>query len=77
MSELDPSYYARVFASPEAQLVLEDLTNRFGPRVAKTTGGIDAVLATYEQAGSARVISFIHRRIDVANNGDPNEPEHE
>lgn len=68
---LDPSYYARAFASPEANRVLEELTRLFGPRAAKTAGGIDAVLETYERAGAARVISFIHRRIDAANNGDP------
>lgn len=70
---LDPSYYARVFGSPEGELVLDELVRLFGHRRPNTDGGIDAVLKTYVQSGSAQVPDFILRRIAVANNGVPND----
>lgn len=70
---LDPSYYARVFASPEGEMVLEELVRVFGHKPARTDGGIDAVLTTYKQAGAAQVPDFILRKIAAANNGDPND----
>lgn len=70
---LDPSYYARVFGSPEGELVLDEIVRLFGHRSPITEGGIDAVLKTYVREGSAKVPDFILRRIAVANHGDSND----
>jgi hypothetical protein len=70
---LDPSYYARVFGTPEGEQVLDELVRIFGHRAPSTEGGIDAVLKTYVQSGSAKVPDFILRRIAVANHGAPND----
>lgn len=63
---LPPAVYARHFEQlREGQEILEELTVRFG-RGAKLTGGIDAVLQTYHNAGAASVIAFIVNRINQA-----------
>lgn len=64
---LDPAVYARTFDQlREGQAILEELTQRFA-RPAKLTGGIDAILATYHNAGSRAVVEFIVSRINQAN----------
>jgi len=70
---LDASYYARVFTSPDGEVVLDELVRIFGHRAPSTEGGIDAVLKTYTQSGSAKVPDFILRRIAAANHGEAND----
>lgn len=67
MSEqLSPEVYARVFENhAEGRLILEELTARFA-RPAVTSGGIDAILQTYQRDGARRVIEFIVGRINQA-----------
>lgn len=63
---LPPEVYARVFENHhEGRMILEELTRRFA-RPAVTTGGIDAVLQTYQRDGSRKVIEFIVARINQA-----------
>lgn len=58
-------------------LLLEDMTRRFA-KPAVTKGGIDAVLATYLNAGSRRVLDHIVRQINRANGvNDDRQPEEE
>lgn len=64
---LDPAVYARVFEGHhEGTLILEELVQRFS-RPAKLTGGIDAVITTYHNAGARSVVEFIVARINQAN----------
>lgn len=68
-----PGDYKLIFEDNRVgSLLLEDLTARFA-RKAVTTGGIDAVLATYKNAGQWEVINFILGRINEANR--PREPQ--
>lgn len=63
---LPPEAYARVFENhAEGRLILEELTARFA-RPAVTSGGIDAILQTYQRDGARRVIEFIVGRINQA-----------
>lgn len=65
-TQLDPAVYARVFENhAEGRMILEELTARFA-RPAVTSGGIDAILQTYQRDGSRRVIEFIVGRINQA-----------
>lgn len=67
-----PEMYARVFENhAEGVLILEDLTRRFA-RPAVTTGGIDAILQTYDRNGARRVVEFIVGRINQAHGVDDN-----
>lgn len=52
------AYWEVFTASPAGQMVLADLMQRFA-RPATTTGGIDAVLKTYCDAGARRVLDHI------------------
>lgn len=67
--------YKRVFEDHhEGRLVLENLIQRFA-RNAVTTGGIDAVLKTYQQDGSRKVLDHIVNQINIANGLRAEQPE--
>lgn len=63
----DPEVYRRLFEDhADGVAVLEDLVARFSqPQV--STGGIDAVLKTYERGGMRRVLDHILGQINKAN----------
>lgn len=68
--------FKRVFEEHhEGAMVLENLIQRFA-RNAVTTGGIDAILKTYMQAGHRDVLDHIVLRINRAN-GVQDQPEEE
>ena len=72
---LPPEVYARVFENhAEGRQILEELTRRFA-RPAVTTGGIDAVLQTYQRDGLRKVVEFIVARINQAAGLDISEQE--
>lgn len=71
MSDMTPRQVAdmfkRVFEDHhEGRQVLEILIQRFA-RNAVTTGGIDAILKTYQQDGSRKVLDHIMNQINTAN----------
>lgn len=71
MSELTPEQVAAMFKRVfedhhEGRLCLDLLVRRFA-RNAVTTGGIDAVLKTYQQDGSRKVLDHIVNQINTAN----------
>lgn len=67
MSTPTPEDYKMVFEDHRVgAALLEDLTRRFA-RPAVVSGGIDAVLQTYQRDGMRRVIEFIISRINQAN----------
>lgn len=71
--------FKRVFEDHhEGRMCLELLIQRFA-RNAVTTGGIDAVLKTYQQDGSRKVLDHIMNQINIANglrgSGDDNQQE--
>lgn len=63
---IDPQIYRRLFEDhADGVAVLEDLIARFSqPQV--STGGIDAVLKTYERGGMRRVLDHILGQINKA-----------
>ncbi|SEI78757.1 hypothetical protein [Achromobacter sp. NFACC18-2] len=69
---VDPSVYKEIFEDDRrGAAVLEDLIQRFArPQV--NSGGIDAVLKTYERGGMRLVLDFITAQINRAN-GVPDE----
>lgn len=64
--QLSPITYSRVFETPEGELVLDEL-NRIFRKAAVVEGGIDAILKTYRNEGSRRVLDFILLKINLAN----------
>ncbi|OGT05270.1 MAG: hypothetical protein A2143_10855 [Gallionellales bacterium RBG_16_57_15] len=54
--------------------ILEDMILRF-TQPAVVTGGIDAVLKTYQRIGQREVIDFIVRQINRANGVQESQPE--
>lgn len=70
---VDPSTYREIFEDDRrGAAVLEDLVARFA-RPAVTSGGIDAVLQTYQRDGMRRVIDYIVSQVNRANGvPDPN-----
>jgi len=63
-----PQDYALVFADHKVgAAILEDLVSRFA-RGAVTTGGIDAILRTYQNDGRRQVIDFIVSQVNRAHN---------
>lgn len=61
-----PQDYALIFEDHKVgAAILEDLTRRFA-RPAVVTGGIDAVLQTYQRDGMRRVIEHIVSQINRA-----------
>lgn len=69
---IEPSVYKEIFEDDRrGAAVLEDLIQRFArPQV--NSGGIDAVLKTYERGGMRLVLDFITAQINRAN-GVPDE----
>ncbi len=76
--EQTDAMFKRVFEDHhEGRLVLEILIQRFA-RNAVTSGGIDAILKTYMQAGHREVLDHILLRINRASGvSDPNENQQE
>lgn len=69
-----PQDYADLFEiDKRGRRILEDLIRRF-VRPSVSTGGIDAVLQTYDRAGQRKPLDFIMQQINRAN-GAPEEPE--
>lgn len=69
-----PADYKAIFEDDRrGAAILQDLLQRF-VRPSVSTGGIDAVLQTFERAGQRKPIDFIATMIDRANGAsDPNE----
>jgi hypothetical protein len=64
--EVTPAMYKEVFEDGRTgQLVLEHLIQVFTEQ-AVTSGGIDAVLKTYQRMGQRRVLDFIITQINRA-----------
>ncbi len=73
MSEITPALYKEIFEDDRrGAAILEDLIQRFA-RPAVTTGGIDAILKTYQRDGMRSVVEHITNQINRANGvPDPN-----
>lgn len=62
-----PKEYAELFEMDRrGARILEDLIQRFN-RPAVSTGGIDAILQTFERGGQRNVIEFMVNQINRAN----------
>jgi hypothetical protein len=63
---MTPATYRRLFEdNADGAAVLDDLVRRFSqPQV--STGGIDAVLKTYERGGMRKVLDYILGQINQA-----------
>lgn len=73
MSDPTPQDYKDLFEDDRrGAAILEHLIRAFA-RPAVVTGGIDAVLATYQRDGQRRVLEFITNQINRANGVDTNE----
>lgn len=73
--EVTPLMYSRLFEGSETgKAVFEDLVLRFARRHV-TSGGIDAVLQTYERAGARSVIEYITGKINQAAGVPPSDDE--
>lgn len=69
-----PEDYRDLFETDRrGQRILEHLISRF-VRPPVTTGGIDAVLQTFERVGQRKPLDFIMTQINRAN-GAPDEPQ--
>jgi hypothetical protein len=65
-----PEMYRQIFElDNRGAAILADLAHRFSQE-SVTTGGIDAVLKTYENCGSNKVVRFIDQQIDRGNTGE-------
>lgn len=65
---IDPFLYRDIFEQDQrGAAILEDLVARFGRARVTTAGGIDAVLATYRDAGQRQVVDHILLQINRAN----------
>jgi len=75
MTKPKPQDYAAIFEDDRrGSAILEDLVSRFA-RPAVTTGGIDAVLKTYQRDGMRQVTDFIVNQINRAHGVDVNQEE--
>lgn len=75
MSNPTPAEYAALFEDDRrGAAILEHLTRTFA-RPAVVTGGIDAVLETYQRDGQRRVLEFIVNQINRAHGVDVNQEE--
>jgi hypothetical protein len=75
--EQTDAMFKRVFEDHhEGRLVLEILIQRFA-RNAVTTGGIDAILKTYMQAGHREVLDHVLLRCNRANGVDESNQDQE
>lgn len=73
MSDPTPQDYKDLFEDDRrGAAILEHLIRAFA-RPAVVTGGIDAVLATYQRDGQRRVLEFITNQINRAHGVDTNE----
>lgn len=73
MSNPTPEQYKALFEDDlRGAAILEHLTRTFA-RPAVVTGGIDAVLATYQRDGQRRVLEFIVNQINRAHGVDVNQ----
>lgn len=72
-SKPTPADYALIFEDHRVgAAIFEDLVQRFA-RGAVTSGGIDAVLQTYQHAGMRKVLDYITLRINQTHGvPDPN-----
>lgn len=64
MAKATNDMYRRVFGQGEGEVILEDLVQRYAIK-AKTTGGIDAILATYHNAGARDVLELILSKVEA------------
>lgn len=70
-----PADYAALFEDDKrGAAILEHLTRTFA-RPAVVTGGIDAVLETYQRDGQRRVLEFIVTQCNRAHGVDANQEE--
>ena len=70
-----PDMYKRVFEdNHEGRAIFEYLAQMFQAK-SVTKGGIDAILQTFDNNGSAKVIAFIDRQLDRANGATIDEPQ--
>lgn len=77
MSNPTPQDYALIFEDHKVgAAILEHLTRVFA-RPAVVTGGIDAVLETYQRDGQRRVLEYIVSQINRARGVDVNQEENE
>lgn len=68
-----PQLYKALFEDDKrGAAILEHLTQAFA-RPPVSTGGIDAVLQTYERGGQRKVLDFIVNQINRANGVQPEE----
>lgn len=75
--EQQDALFKRVFEDHhEGRIALDMLIQRFA-RNAVTTGGIDAILKTYMQAGHREVLDHILLRINRANGVTTDQPDEE
>lgn len=75
MSVPTPKEYKALFEDDKrGAVILEHLIQVFA-RPAVVSGGIDAVLTTYQRDGQRRVLEFITSQINRANGVDVNEEE--
>lgn len=73
--EVTPELYRQIFeVDARGAAILEHLTTIFS-KAAVTDGGIDAILKTYNNMGSTKVVQFIVGQINVANGVQPLEVE--
>ena len=71
--------FKRVFEDHHEGRACLDILVQIFARNAVTTGGIDAILKTYQQDGSRKVLDYILNQINIANGlrgqGDDNQQE--
>ena len=73
MSDPSPAEYKALFEDDRrGAVILEHLMQAFA-RPAVVTGGIDAVLETYQRAGQRKVLDFIVSQINRASGVQPEE----
>lgn len=64
-----PEDYRQIFEHDRrGQAILAQLAHRFS-QASVTSGGIDAILQTFENGGANKVLRFIDQQIDLASNG--------
>lgn len=70
-----PEMYRELFeVNRNGAAILDQLLTIFS-KGAATTGGIDAVLKTYKNAGNTEVVQYIVGQINIANGAEPLENE--
>jgi hypothetical protein len=75
--KVTPELYRQVFeVNKNGEAILDALERKFN-QGAVTSGGIDAVLQTYERLGCVKVLKYITAMINQANNLEPTDLEAE